>query len=48
MSFLKKKLENKNDIFYFPVTNSDTQKVTNFYKETPFPNYKENDDRRIQ
>ncbi len=46
MSFLKKKLENKNDIFYFPVTNSDTQKVTNFYKETPFPNYKENDDKR--
>ena len=46
MSFLKKKLENKDRIFYFPVTNLDTQKVTNFYKETPFPNYKENDDKR--
>ena len=34
-----------NDIFCCSINDKSTQKVTNFYKETPFPNYKENDDR---
>ena len=42
-NFLKKKLEKKNEIFLFPIKDFETQKITQFYKATPFPNYKEND-----
>tara|TARA_B100001063_G_scaffold241007_1_gene267101 strand:- start:3886 stop:4782 length:897 start_codon:yes stop_codon:yes gene_type:complete len=46
MSFTKKNLENKNGIFFSNITDSETKKVTEFYKITPFPNYKENDDKK--
>ncbi len=45
-NFLKKKLEEKNGIFLFPIKDFETQKVTQFYKATPFPNYKENDNKQ--
>ena len=44
-NFLKKEYFLINDIFCCNINDKSTQKVTNFYKETPFPNYKENDDR---
>ena len=44
-NFLKKEYFLTNDIFCCNINDKSTQKVTNFYKETPFPNYKENDDR---
>ena len=46
MSFTKKNLENKNGIFFSNITDSETKKVTEFYKITPFPNYKENDNKK--
>ena len=45
MFFLKKKLVDEDGILFFPITDNKTKKVTNFYKITPFPNYKANDDR---
>ena len=44
-NFLKKEYFLTNDIFCCNINDKSTQNVTNFYKETPFPNYKENDDR---
>jgi len=41
----KKKLDLKNGIYSHEVKNKDTKNVTEFYKETPFPNYKDNDDK---
>jgi 2-polyprenyl-3-methyl-5-hydroxy-6-metoxy-1,4-benzoquinol methylase len=46
MFFLKKNLVNNDNILSHPVTDSKTKIVTDFYKITPFPNYKINDDRR--
>ncbi len=46
MEFLKKKFEIKNDIISFKIKDNKTKKVTEFYKITPFPNYKENDDKQ--
>ena len=46
MNFLKKKLISNNDIFTLKVTDSDTHKVTNFYKISPFPNYKIDDNKQ--
>ena len=43
MNFLKKKLINNNDISSLKVTDTETKKVTNFYKVAPFPNYKDSD-----
>ena len=43
--FLKKQFIVKNDIISFDIKDSSTKKVTDFYKETPFPNYKKNDNR---
>ncbi len=43
--FLKKKYLLKNNIPTFKVVDNSTKKVTDFYKETPFPNYKENDNK---
>ena len=45
MKCLKKKINKDNGIFKFEINDSETKKVTNFYKETPFPNYKSNDDK---
>ena len=45
-NFLKKKYQNIDGILSFEIKDSETNKVTNFYKETPFPNYKDNDDRQ--
>jgi SAM-dependent methyltransferase len=45
MKCLKKKINKDNGIFKFEINNSETKKVTNFYKESPFPNYKSNDDK---
>jgi len=45
MKFLKKKINKDNGIFKFEINDSETKKVTNFYKESPFPNYKSNDDK---
>ena len=41
----KKKINKDNGIFKFEINDSETKKVTNFYKESPFPNYKSNDDK---
>ena len=45
MKCLKKKINKDNGIFKFEINNSETKKVTNFYKESPFPGYKSNDDK---
>ncbi len=45
-NFLKKKYQNIDDILSFEIKDGETNKVTNFYKETPFPNYKENDNKQ--
>ena len=44
--FLKKDLKVKNGIFSLTVHDPETQKVTEFYKVTPFPNYKDDDDKQ--
>lgn len=44
--FFKKDLIKKDNIFSFPITETETNKVTQFYKVTPFPNYKNNDDKK--
>ena len=41
--FLKKKSFYQNGIYSFEIKDEKTKKVTDFYKEKPFPNYKEND-----
>ena len=43
--FLKKNLKNIEGIFCNEIKDFETKKVTEFYKETPFPNYKEDDDK---
>jgi hypothetical protein len=42
---LKKKCIEKNKISLFQIKDSETNKVTSFYKESPFPNYKLNDNK---
>lgn len=44
--FLKKDLVEKNGIISLPIKDEKTKKVTEFYKVTPFPNYKDNDDKQ--
>jgi len=44
--FLKKKYQNIDGILSFEIKDIETNKVTNFYKEAPFPSYKEKDDRQ--
>ena len=44
--FLKKNLEKKKRIFSFSISDLETKKVTDFYKITPFPNYKDNDNKQ--
>ena len=45
MKFLKKKINKEDGIFKFEINDNETKKVTSFYKESPFPNYKSNDDK---
>ena len=44
-NFLKKEYNLKNNIFTFKIDDASTNKVTSFYKESPFPNYKDTDDK---
>jgi SAM-dependent methyltransferase len=41
--FLKKKLKENNNIFSYTLKDINTKKVTDIYKLTPFPNYKEDE-----
>ena len=43
--FLKNKLIPKDNILSVPIKDIVTKKVTDFYKESPFPNYKSNDNK---
>ena len=45
MNFLKENLPKIDLIYKKKVTDSKTLNVTNFYKESPFPNYKLNDNK---
>ena len=42
---LKKKFINNDGILSFEIKDEKTKSVTNFYKDKPFPNYKENDNK---
>ncbi len=44
--YIKKPFEENNGIFSIIIKDNETKKVTEFYKITPFPNYKENDDKQ--
>ena len=44
-NFLKKKYRLIDGILSIKVNNLETKKVTEFYKQTPFPNYKKNDNK---
>lgn len=46
MNFLKKNFKDVDGIPSYEIINKDTKKVINFYEETPFPNYKDNDNRQ--
>ena len=46
MSFIKKNLDYKNGIISSKIINLETKKVTEFYKITPFPNYKDDDSKK--
>ena len=46
MPFLKRKLNNKDGIYNLEITDSSTKKVTEFYKITPFPNYKNDENKQ--
>tara|TARA_X000001036_G_scaffold428195_1_gene457686 strand:- start:2901 stop:3803 length:903 start_codon:yes stop_codon:yes gene_type:complete len=46
MSFLKKKLKEINGIFTSQILDTETKRVTDFYKITPFPNYKDDDNKQ--
>lgn len=43
--YLKKKSFNQNGICSIEIKDEKTKKVTDFYKEKPFPNYKDNDNK---
>ena len=44
-SFLKKEFINQDGILTFPIKDVETKKVTEFYNEKPFPNYKDDDNK---
>ena len=44
--YLKKPFEKKNGIYSFSINDTETKKVTEFYKITPFPNYKDDDNKQ--
>ena len=43
--FLKKEYTVKEDIITFEIKDQITKKVINFYKDSPFPNYKDDDNK---
>ena len=43
--FLKKRSTIKENIITFEIKDQVTKKVTNFYKDSPFPNYKDDDNK---
>ena len=45
-NYIKKPFEEKNGIFSLTIKDTETKKVTDFYSKTPFPNYKDNDDKQ--
>ena len=45
MNFLKKSCVEKNGISIFQIKDYETNKVTSFYKISPFPNYKLDDNK---
>mgnify|MGYP006087128289 FL=1 len=45
MNCLKKNASEKKGIYRFEINDSETKKVTNFYKESPFPDYKSDDNK---
>lgn len=45
MEFLKKSLYKNGRIYSKDILNEDTREVVKFYKESPFPNYKANEDK---
>ena len=45
MEFLKKEFDKKGSIFRFSIKDQTTKKVTDFYKNKPFPNYKSDDNK---
>ncbi len=44
--YIKKPFKKENGIFSFTITDLETKKVTEFYKVTPFPNYKDDDNKQ--
>ena len=46
VEFVKKKFENRNGIISFEIKDTETKKITSFYQETPFPNYKDEDNKQ--
>ena len=44
-NFLKKKFVTNNNICCFDISDNSTKKVIDFYKESPFPNYKLDDNK---
>ena len=40
INFLKKKLNLIDGIYNFEIKDASVKKVTDFYKDSPFPNYK--------
>ena len=45
-NFLKKNFNENDGLFSFPIIDSKTKKVTDFYKDTPFPDYKDDEDKQ--
>tara|TARA_B110001452_G_C15222346_1_gene423737 strand:+ start:842 stop:1747 length:906 start_codon:yes stop_codon:yes gene_type:complete len=45
MNCLKKDASEKKGIYRFEINDTETKKVTNFYKESPFPDYKSDDNK---
>ena len=44
--FIKKSFKKKDDLISFSINDNETKKVTEFYKATPFPNYKNDDNKQ--
>jgi len=44
--FIKKPFKNKDGVISFSIEDNETKKVTEFYKVTPFPNYKNDDNKQ--
>ena len=45
-NFLKKEHVNKDGVLSFEIKDEKTKKVTEFYNEKPFPNYKDDDNKQ--